>query len=102
MVVYSGVVTPVRSRGSAVVGLLLRQSHVTELGVEGVRLGVEVIGWLLLCWGRDWLLRGFPLLWVPASSRGDGGRVINYSAAVWVDERLACVWVDQNAARWDP
>lgn len=53
-------------------------------------LRVEVIGWLLLCWGRDWLLRGFPLLWVPASSGGDGGRVINYSAAIWMDERLAC------------
>lgn len=51
---------------------------------------MEVIGWLLLCWGGDWLLQGFPLLWVPASSGGDSGRVINYSAAVGVDERLAC------------
>lgn len=53
-------------------------------------LRVEVIGWLLLRWGRDWLLWGFSLLWVPASSGGDGGRVINYSAAIWMDERLAC------------
>lgn len=54
-------------------------------------LRVEVIGLLLLCRGRDWLLWGFPLLWVPAGSGGaDGGRVINYSAAVGVDERLAC------------
>lgn len=53
-------------------------------------LGVEVIGWLLLCWCRDLLLWGFPLLCVPASSGGDRGRVINYGAAVGVDERLAC------------
>lgn len=66
------------------------------------RLGVEVIGWLLLCWGRDWLLWGFPLLWVPATSGADSGRVINHSAAIGVDERLACVWVDQNAAGWYP
>lgn len=74
----------------------------TELGIEGIRLGVKVIGWLLLCCGRDWLLWGFPLLWDPASSGGDAGRVINYSAAIGMDERLACVRVDQNAARWYP
>lgn len=102
MVVHSGIVAGFRNRSPAVAGLLLRQSHVTELGVEGVRLRVEVIGWLLMCWGSDWLLWGFPLLWVPASSRGDSGRVINYSAAVGVDERLACVRVDQNAAGWYP
>lgn len=45
---------------------------------------------VLLRRGRDWLLQGFPLLWVPACSRGDGGWVINYSAAIGVDERLAC------------
>lgn len=54
-----------------------------------------MIGWLrlllllLLCRGRDWLLWGFPLLWDPAGG-GGGGRVINYGAAVGVDERLAC------------
>lgn len=50
---------------------------------------MEVIGWLLLCWGRDWLLGGFSLLWVSDSGGGDGGRAVNYSAAVRVDERLA-------------
>lgn len=38
----------------------------------------------------DGLLRGFPLLRVPASSRGEGSRVINNSAAIGVDERLSC------------
>lgn len=100
--VHGWVVAAVRSRSAAVAVRLLRQGHVTELGVEGVRLGVQVIGWLLLRRGRDWLLWGFPLLWDPASGGGGGGRVINYGAAVGVDERLACVWVDQNAARRYP
>lgn len=73
-----------------------------KLGVERVRLGVKVIGWLLLHCGGNWLLWGFPLLLDPASSWGDAGWVINYSAAIRMDERLACVWVDQNAARWYP
>lgn len=49
-----------------------------------------MIGWLLLARGRDWLLLGFPLLWVPASRGDDASRVINYSAAIGMDERLAC------------
>lgn len=47
-------------------------------------------GWLLLARARDRLLWGFPLMWVPASSRDDAGWVINYSAAIRMDERLAC------------
>lgn len=51
---------------------------------------MEVIGWLLLCWGRDWLLGVLSLLWVPGSGGGgDGGRAVNDSGAVRVDERLA-------------
>lgn len=53
-------------------------------------LGVKVIGWLLLHCGGNWLLWGFPLLLDPASSWGDAGWVINYSAAIRMDERLAC------------
>lgn len=145
VVVDGGVVAAVRSRTSTVVVRLLRQRHVTELGVEGVRhsvllvrtdgqelrrrkrrrrkrirdhwvvdrlrgrlerrtdrLRVKVIGRLLLGCGRDWLLWGLPVLWDPAGSGGDAGRVINHSAAIGVDERLACVRVDQNAARWYP
>lgn len=95
-------VAGIRSWSTSVPGRLLRQSHVTELGVKGVGLRVEVIGLLLLGGGMERLLRGFPLLRVPASSRGEGSRVINNSAAIGVDERLSCVWVDQNTARWYP
>lgn len=66
------------------------------------RLGVQMIGWLLLARCRDWLLWCFPLLWVPASSGHDASWVIDYGAAIRMDERLACVWVDQNTARWYP
>lgn len=52
-------------------------------------LWMEVTGRLLLCGASHWLLWGFSLLWVPGSSGGDGGRAINYSAAIGVDERLA-------------
>lgn len=52
-------------------------------------LRVKVIGWLLLCQGRDWLLWGFTLLWVPSSSGRDCGWAINYSTAIGMNKRLA-------------
>lgn len=68
MLVYSWVMAGVWSRSHVVTGRMLSQSHVTKLGVYGVRLGVDVIGRLLLRRGRDWLLWGFPLLRIPARS----------------------------------
>lgn len=49
-----------------------------------------MIGWVLLAGCRDWLLWRFALLWVPASSGHDAGWVVDYGAAIRIDERLAC------------
>lgn len=100
--VVHGVVAGVRGGGSSVTRSRLREAHLIELGVQGFRLRVQVIGWLWLAGALDWLLRAFPQLCAPASVRSDCSRVIHDSAAVGMNERLACVRVDQHAARRDP
>lgn len=61
----------------------------TDSEVPPTYLGVQVIGWLLMPRASHWLLWPFSMMITPANIRGGVGRVINYSAAIRIDERLA-------------
>lgn len=97
--VHSRVVAWVWGRGAAVTLTGVGEAHLIELGVKGFRLRVQVIGWLRLAGALDWLLRVFPLLSAPPSVRS---WVVQDSAAIGMNERLTCVWVDQHTASRDP
>lgn len=58
--------------------------------VPPTNLGVQVIGWLLLPHASHWLLWAFSMLEAPANIVSGVDRVINYSAAIRIDKRLAC------------